>query len=119
MLSILGISFHFSLFFKQSMIRLTNKCIFRIFQTLSLSSLINQSIILGVISNLSFCVLIGSQLPCFSKGVSTMKALKERFHMNMTEEQLQLLIDNMVESSMNSLTTRLYDSYQFYTNGIL
>ena len=32
------------IFLKQSIIRITNKCIFRIFQTLSLSSLINQSI---------------------------------------------------------------------------
>ena len=58
-------------------------------------------------------------MPCFSKGVSTIKALKERFHMNLTEEQLQLLVDNMVESSMNSLTTKLYDGFQYLTNGIL
>ena len=61
----------------------------------------------------------GSQLPCFSKGVSTIKGMKERFHMNLTEEQLQLLVDNMVESSMNSLTTKLYDGFQYFTNGIL
>merc|ERR1711988_1281198 len=28
----------------------------------------------------------GLQLPCFSKGVSTVKWLKDRFHMNLTEE---------------------------------
>ena len=33
--------------------------------------------------------------------------------------QLQLLVDNMVESSMNSLTTKLYDGFQYLTNGIL
>ena len=42
-----------------------------------------------------------------------------RFHMNLTEEQLQELVDNMVETSMNSLTTKLYDGYQYWTNGIL
>ncbi|XP_052763699.1 phosphatidylinositol 4-kinase beta-like [Mya arenaria] len=61
----------------------------------------------------------GSQLQCFSKGVSTIRALKERFHLNLTEEQLQLLVDNMVESSLNSLTTKLYDGFQYLTNGIL
>ncbi|KAK7484350.1 hypothetical protein BaRGS_00024355 [Batillaria attramentaria] len=61
----------------------------------------------------------GSQLPCFSKGVSTVRALRERFHMNMTEEQLQLLVDNLVESSLHSLTTKLYDGFQYLTNGIL
>ena len=39
--------------------------------------------------------------------------------MNLTEEQLQELVDNMVETSMNSLTTKLYDGYQYWTNGIL
>ena len=62
---------------------------------------------------------VGSQLPCFSKGVSTNRALKDRFHMNLTEEQLQLLVDNLVESSLNSLTTKLYDGFQYLTNGIL
>ncbi|XP_052234570.1 phosphatidylinositol 4-kinase beta-like isoform X2 [Dreissena polymorpha] len=61
----------------------------------------------------------GSQLQCFSKGVSTIRALKDRFHLNLTEEQLQLLVDNLVESSLNSLTTKLYDGFQYFTNGIL
>ena len=39
--------------------------------------------------------------------------------MNMTEEQLHLLVDSMVESSMHSLTTKLYDGFQYLTNGIL
>jgi phosphatidylinositol 4-kinase len=61
----------------------------------------------------------GSQLPCFSKGVSTIKGMRDRFHMNLTEEQLQLTVDSLVESSMNSLTTKIYDSFQYFTNGIL
>ena len=61
----------------------------------------------------------GVQLPCFARGVATIKGLKDRFHMNLTEEQLQLLVDSMVDSSMNSLTTKLYDGFQYYTNGIL
>jgi len=67
------------------------------------------------------CLILfsGSQLQCFSKGVGTIRALKERFHLNLTEEQLQLLVDHMVESSLNSLTTKLYDGFQYFTNGIL
>ncbi|XP_056902502.1 phosphatidylinositol 4-kinase beta isoform X1 [Takifugu flavidus] len=60
----------------------------------------------------------GSQLPCFH-GSSTMRGLKERFHMSLTEEQLQLLIDQLVEGSMRSLTTKLYDGFQYLTNGIM
>ncbi|KAL4646745.1 phosphatidylinositol 4-kinase beta isoform X1 [Arapaima gigas] len=60
----------------------------------------------------------GSQLPCFH-GSSTIRNLKERFHMNLTEEQLQVLVEQMVEGSMRSLTTKLYDGFQYLTNGIM
>ncbi|KFM69447.1 Phosphatidylinositol 4-kinase beta, partial [Stegodyphus mimosarum] len=59
------------------------------------------------------------QLPCFKNGASAIRALRDRFHMALTEEQLQLLVDTMVESSMHSLTTKLYDGFQYLTNGIL
>lgn len=61
----------------------------------------------------------GSQLPCFRGGINTVRSLKDRFHMNCTEEQLQVLVDGMVEQSRDSITTRLYDNYQYYSNGIL
>ncbi|XP_022254569.1 phosphatidylinositol 4-kinase beta-like [Limulus polyphemus] len=60
-----------------------------------------------------------AQLPCFRNGASAVKALKERFHIGLTDDHLQLLIDSMVESSMHSLTTKLYDGFQYLTNGIL
>nr|XP_020474384.1 phosphatidylinositol 4-kinase beta-like isoform X2 [Monopterus albus] len=60
----------------------------------------------------------GSQLPCFH-GSSTMRGLKERFHMSLTEEQLQVLINQLVDGSMRSLTTKLYDGFQYLTNGIM
>ncbi|XP_072572231.1 phosphatidylinositol 4-kinase beta-like isoform X2 [Paramormyrops kingsleyae] len=60
----------------------------------------------------------GSQLPCFH-GSSTIRNLKERFHMNLTEEQLQVLVEQMVDGSMRSLTTKLYDGFQYLTNGIM
>jgi phosphatidylinositol 4-kinase len=60
-----------------------------------------------------------SQLPCFRNGASTIKGLRDRFHMGLTEEQLSLLVDSMVESSIHSLTTKLYDGFQYLTNGIL
>ncbi|CAH2327477.1 phosphatidylinositol 4-kinase beta isoform X1 [Pelobates cultripes] len=60
----------------------------------------------------------GSQLPCFH-GSSTIRNLKERFHMNMTEEQLQVLVEQMVDGSMRSITTKLYDGFQYLTNGIM
>jgi phosphatidylinositol 4-kinase len=60
---------------------------------------------------------LGSQLNCFAKGNVTL-GLRERFHLNMTDEQLEFVVEKMIESSLNSLTTRVYDTFQYYTNGI-
>ncbi|XP_022919444.1 phosphatidylinositol 4-kinase beta [Onthophagus taurus] len=60
----------------------------------------------------------GSQLPCFKSGAATVHNLKNRFHLNMTEEQLQLEVDRMVEASIHSISTKLYDNFQYFTNGI-
>jgi len=61
----------------------------------------------------------GSQLSCLKSGVSTISSLKSRFHMSMTEEQLQSLVNDLVNQALNSLTTTLYDRFQYFTNGIL
>ncbi|XP_018323241.1 phosphatidylinositol 4-kinase beta isoform X2 [Agrilus planipennis] len=60
-----------------------------------------------------------SQLPCFRSGATTVMNLKSRFHMGITEEQLQQEVNNMVERSINSISTKLYDGFQYFTNGIL
>uniref|UniRef100_A0A6A7FW27 Phosphatidylinositol 4-kinase beta n=1 Tax=Hirondellea gigas TaxID=1518452 RepID=A0A6A7FW27_9CRUS len=61
----------------------------------------------------------GCKLACFRAGASVVPALKSRFHMNMTEEQLASHLDSLVDTAINSLTTRLYDGFQYFTNGIL
>jgi len=70
-------------------------------------------------TNLVDIMRAGSQLPCFNSNSSTLIAMKSRFHLNLTEEKLHTLVDNMVLQSINSLTTKLYDNFQYYTNGIL
>ena len=62
--------------------------------------------------------LSGSHLPCFRGGAAAIRSLRERFHMGMTEEALQELVESLVDASKDSLTTRLYDSFQYFTNGI-
>ncbi|KAF2361498.1 Phosphatidylinositol 3-/4-kinase catalytic domain [Trinorchestia longiramus] len=61
----------------------------------------------------------GCKLACFRAGASVVPALKTRFHMSMTEEQLSVHLDSLVDNAINSLTTRLYDGFQYFTNGIL
>lgn len=59
-----------------------------------------------------------SMSSCFSNTASILRSLKERFHMNMTEEQLEQHVDSMVEESISSVTTKLYDAFQYLTNDI-
>lgn len=37
----------------------------------------------------------------------------------MAEEQLQLLVEQMLDGSMRSITAKLYDSFQCLTNSIM
>uniref|UniRef100_A0A336MN19 Phosphatidylinositol 4-kinase beta n=1 Tax=Culicoides sonorensis TaxID=179676 RepID=A0A336MN19_CULSO len=61
-----------------------------------------------------------SQLPCFKNGCArTVRDLRNRFHMNLTEEELQRKVEQLVQDSLNSISTKLYDGYQYLTNGIL
>uniref|UniRef100_A0A8D8FJA0 Phosphatidylinositol 4-kinase beta n=1 Tax=Culex pipiens TaxID=7175 RepID=A0A8D8FJA0_CULPI len=61
-----------------------------------------------------------SQLPCFRNGCSgTVRNLRNRFHMNLTEQELERKVEQLVQDSLNSFSTKLYDSYQYFTNGIL
>lgn len=39
--------------------------------------------------------------------------------MNLTEVELQRKVEQLVQDSLNSLSTKLYDGYQYLTNGIL
>lgn len=60
----------------------------------------------------------GSGLPCFRGGQSVLRMLRDRFHLGYTEQQLRVMVHQLVEQSRDSLTTRLYDNFQYYTNGI-
>jgi len=91
---------------------------FKYFKILMLQGLMTARKHMDKIIPLVEIMMAGCQLMCFGRGRS-IQGFKDRFHMNLTEEQLHFLVDGMVESSMNSLTTKLYDGFQYYTNGIL
>ncbi|KAL1115735.1 hypothetical protein AAG570_006025 [Ranatra chinensis] len=92
---------------------------FEYFKILMLQGLVAARKHMDKILGLVEIMRLGSQLPCFKSGAATVQGLRNRFHLNLTEEQLQLLVDNLVESSIHSLSTKLYDGFQYLTNGIL
>jgi len=61
-----------------------------------------------------------SSLPCFgSAGLHTLAQLKARFQLGLTEQQVRLFVERMITGSAYNVFTRLYDSFQYYSNGIL
>lgn len=67
-----------------------------------------------------FFSFLDAQLPCFKNGCSgTVQNLRKRFHMNLTEQEMERKVEQLVQDSLKSLSTKLYDGYQYYTNGIL
>ncbi|KAF7266893.1 hypothetical protein GWI33_019822 [Rhynchophorus ferrugineus] len=92
---------------------------FEYFKILILQGLIAARKHHGMIIDLVEIMRSGNQLPCFKSGAPTVQNLRNRFHMNMTEEQLRLEVNRMVEGSIHSLSTKLYDGFQYITNGIL
>ncbi|KAL5290760.1 PI4KB family protein [Megaselia abdita] len=72
------------------------------------------------IINLVEIMRSNAQLPCFKNGCSTtVQNLRKRFHMNLTEQELEKKTEQLVQDSLKSLSTKLYDGYQYLTNGIL
>lgn len=59
-----------------------------------------------------------SNYPCFQNS-NAMKALQYRFHLGLNDEQLTTHIDSLISKSIKSTTSRVYDTFQYYTNGIL
>ncbi|KAJ2713893.1 Phosphatidylinositol 4-kinase pik1alpha (PI4-kinase)(PtdIns-4-kinase) [Coemansia spiralis] len=60
-----------------------------------------------------------SPLPCLGGGQATVAALRERLHPALSEQQMGELVDSMLVSSCDNITTRMYDAFQYYSNGIL
>lgn len=60
-----------------------------------------------------------SKLPCFYGGEYAITHFKQRLHMNLTDAQLRQVVDRLIISSAFNVFTKLYDSFQYYANGIL
>lgn len=56
-----------------------------------------------------------NKLPCFQNGEQTVQQLRDRFHLQLTEPQAEEFVDKMIMSSCCNVFTRLYDSYQYYS----
>lgn len=63
--------------------------------------------------------MIDSRLPCFNFSEHAAAALRERFQPALNESQVEEMVERMILSSCCNVFTRLYDTFQYYSNGIL
>lgn len=56
-----------------------------------------------------------SKLPCFQNGDLTVPQLRDRFQLQLTEPQAEEFVDKLIMSSCCNVFTRLYDTFQYYS----
>ncbi|KAF9580450.1 Phosphatidylinositol 4-kinase pik1alpha (PI4-kinase)(PtdIns-4-kinase) [Lunasporangiospora selenospora] len=60
-----------------------------------------------------------SKLPCFQYGDNAAQAVRDRLAPSLTEPQAEEFVEKLIMSSCCNVFTRLYDTFQYYSNGIL
>lgn len=64
-------------------------------------------------------MLKDSSLPCFKNGPQTSVLLKQRFQLDLSDEECDDYVENyLIGRSIGSMYTRLYDQFQLLTQGI-
>ena len=60
-----------------------------------------------------------SSLPCFNNGDNTSVLLQQRLQLHLSDEEIDSFIEvYLIEKSVGSMYTRLYDQFQMITQGI-
>ncbi|KAI1330478.1 phosphatidylinositol 3 [Xylariaceae sp. FL0255] len=60
-----------------------------------------------------------SKMPCYSAGVTqTTAALRQRFQLHLSADEAENFVEDLVAKSYGSYYTRLYDTFQYRTQGI-
>ncbi|XP_022825389.1 phosphatidylinositol 4-kinase beta isoform X1 [Spodoptera litura] len=95
-----------------------NSDMFQYFKILILRGLIAARKHCDQIIHVVELMRMGGQLSCL-RSSSAVSSFRARFHVGRTEPALAALVERLVRDALHSLSTRLYDNYQYYTNGIL
>lgn len=91
---------------------------FQYFKILILRGLIAARKYCDQIIHMVELMRMSGQLACL-RSSSVVSSFRARFQSGKTDPQLQALVDRLVQDALNSISTRLYDNYQYHTNGIL
>ena len=67
-------------------------------------------------TNILNIMSVSNSFPCFKR--FDIKDIKSLFGCSMSDPEREVLVTQLIESSLNSTKTYLYDTYQKYTNDI-
>lgn len=56
---------------------------------------------------------------CFARREATVRELKERFQLQITDRDCVAFVGNLIRMSASNWRTESYDNFQYYFNGIL
>ena len=96
----------------------TDSDMFNYYKLLMLKGLIASRKHVDKLVQLFDVMTLGNTSPLSRQGASAIKGLRDRFHISKTEVQLQLFLETLVEQSYHSLSTAVYDRFQYFSNGI-
>ncbi len=71
-----------------------------------------------IISFVEMTIISGLHLPCFQGSDRVLEQLRDRFRMDLSQNECKQFISDMVDWSSDNLRTRLYDWYQKRSVGI-
>lgn len=54
---------------------------------------------------------------CFARKEATIRELRDRFQLNLSEKECMTFVSNLIRESMGRWTTEAYDNYQWFWNG--
>lgn len=64
-------------------------------------------------------LLPGQKMGCFARREATVRELKDRFQLGISEKECVIFVSNLIRESVGRWTTEAYDNYQWFFNGIL
>jgi phosphatidylinositol 4-kinase len=96
----------------------TDGDLFRYFRILMLQGFLAARKHMDKIMPILEIILPESKLPCLVGGQVAVDAFRARFALTMTEEDLTIHVNALIDASLASMRTQLYDEFQRVSNGI-
>lgn len=91
---------------------------FKYFRKLCIQAFLASRLFVESLVGLVELMMKDSGLPCLKSPQSAVFNFRNRFRMDLSDDQASIYMEDLIKRSYNNFTTRLYDSFQYRTNEI-